>query len=347
MKTPNRQPSIKLNKYAFHSFQKINKKKLKKPEEMKGILYDEIELKDQLIKENHKKIKKIKIDSIKDLVYANKNVPDKWKKKVEYPTQVLELFSRDSKFLNYVGRGESGRDSGGISKSTQNYKNNLTNNNYNKTSYILNKGKNYRNNKLSLSILTENNKDNNVKKYCRTTPTKIRYRSLKEKYLNEKEIINILDELQINYPIKEKLNELFPQEELQKIKMKNEILKNKSNKNNHYPIIKTEKSKDAIKKNIYINLFSSEKNIKKRLTLLTENTNINYLENCNYDILKLKKELIKSPIANKHLERINFYGPYFSYCPPCGIRNLNFYQKLPLNQLIQLTNIIKKYRQRK
>ena len=56
--------------------------------------------------------------------------------------------------------------------------------------------------------------------------------------------------------------------------------------------------------------------------------------------------MIKSPIAYKHLERINFYGPYYSYCPSCGYRNLKFYKKLNLNQLIKFTNIIKKYRKK-
>jgi hypothetical protein len=369
MKTPNKQQSfIKINKNEYHSFQKTktNKKINTTKKSKDNRLYDEIELKDKLIKENHKKIRRIKIDSIKELVYANKNVPDNWKKKREYPTQVLQIFSEDTKFLNYVGNGGGpSPETNCISKSTYNFKNNsLTNhNNYFvknfknlKTYTSTNKDNNnkFRKKKLlNISILKENNKKNTLPKHCHTTPKKRRYLSLKDKSLNEKEIVNIMDELQINYPIKEKLNELFPAEELQKIKIRNGINKTKTNKSLnlklHCPYIKTEKEKNVIKDNIFINLISSYKSIKNKNNdiLLDNGCNKKYSDDPNIDLLKLKKEMLKRPIANKHLERINFYGPFFSYCPPCGVRNLNFYGKLPLNQLIKFTNIIKKYRQRK
>ena len=89
---------------------------------------------------------------------------------------------------------------------------------------------------------------------------------------------------------------------------------------------------------------------KQKNTKNTKNENINnnkYIDDYDINLLKIKKEMIKSPIANKHLERINFYGPFYSYCPSCGIRNLKFYQKLHLNQLIQFTNLIKKFRNKK
>ena len=373
MKTPIKDPFLKINKekHIFHSFQKNitnrNYNTTKKNKDPR--LYDEIELKDKIINENHKKIRRIKIDSIKQLVYANKNVPDNWKKKREYPTQVLEILAKDTKFLNYVGKGGSGgngSDSSCMSKSYNSFKNNKNNNtltNYNnyfaknnnkylKTCSNINKenNTNFRN-KFFNALIPK--KKNNITKYCHKTPKKRRYISLKDKSLNEKEIINIMDELQINYPIKEKLDDLFPAEELQKIKIKNLMLKTQKNKSKslklHCPYLKTEKSKNIIKDNIFVNLISSYKNIKtKNDDIFIENDNSKkYSDDPGIFLMKLKKEISKRPVVNKHLERINFYGPFFSYCPPCGVRNLNFYEKLPLHQLIRFTNIIKNYRKRK
>ena len=44
----------------------------------------------------------------------------------------------------------------------------------------------------------------------------------------------------------------------------------------------------------------------------------------------------------KYLEGINFYGPYFSYCPPCGNKNLEFYKNLEQKQFLQIIQQIKK-----
>ena len=46
----------------------------------------------------------------------------------------------------------------------------------------------------------------------------------------------------------------------------------------------------------------------------------------------------------KHLESINFFGPYYSYCPPCGNRNIDFYKNLDKKKLIQIVQQIKKMR---
>ena len=42
------------------------------------------------------------------------------------------------------------------------------------------------------------------------------------------------------------------------------------------------------------------------------------------------------------IESINFYGPYFSYCPECGPRNLDFYKNIDTNTLIEIVGQIKK-----
>ena len=361
MKTPVKQTKLFLNKYpTFHksAYNTIKKSKVKNLN-----LYDEIELKDRLINRNKRKIKDIKIDSIKQLVYANKNIPKKWKTKQDYPTQVLEIFSKDPKFLNYVGRSNNTINNNEISKTIKSNRNNLTNNNYFKITFNkINKNNNYNTetykdksykikNGLSLSNISENNKNNNFQKVgYYTTPKKNRCMSLRNNnVLKERELLIIMDELQTSFPIKEKLYDFYTKDDIDKINIKNETLKNKLNKcfKKRYPIILTEKSKNDLKKNIFINLISSYKDSKNNTNENVENNNNNkkYIDDFEYDIFKKRKELIKNyPQSKKYLERVNFYGPYYSYCPHCGIRNLNFYQKLPLHQLIKFTNNINKYR---
>ena len=350
MKTPNRQNKIIINKYNFHSSQKSNKYKINQSKDIYKKIYDEIELKENLIQKNTKKINQIKIDSIKQLIYANKNIPKNWKSKPDYPIQVLEIFSKDSKFLNYLGSGVNTTRPQAISKSTYN----LTSNNYFKENNKNNEessNKNIKNKKLKLTFMKENS-PNNLKKYCCTTPTRKRFNKnnlTNGKMMNDKEILNILDELQMNYPIKEKLYELYPEEEIDKIQLKNEMLKNKANKSfkENFPVINSLKTKNILKNNIYVNLFSSGENEKNNEDVKEERNSKKFLNDYDINIIKMKKEIIKSPVANRHLERINYFGPYYSYCPSCGIKNLDFYKKLPLNRLIKLTNIVKQYRIKK
>ena len=168
--------------------------------------------------------------------------------------------------------------------------------------------------------------------------------------MEEKEVLNILDELQTAYPIREKLPELFSEEEIEKLTSKNEMLKSKANSyiNQRYPIINSLKAKNVLKNNIYVNLIAHNKNEpNKGNNKEEEKINKKCLNDYDIDLLKMRNELIKNPKALKYLERINFFGPFYSYCPSCGIRNLKFYQKLSLKKLIQFTNIIKKHRQEK
>ena len=63
-----------------------------------------------------------------------------------------------------------------------------------------------------------------------------------------------------------------------------------------------------------------------------------HLENDAFD----KNIKINNPNVIKYLEGINYYGPYFSYCPPCGNRNLEFYKNLEINQCLRIIQQIKK-----
>jgi len=351
MKTPNKQRKLILNKFPFNTSKKLRLNKFKKSLDMSPSIYDELELKNKQIKESDREMKNIKIESIKQFVYANKKIPERWKTKQDYQNQVLKIFAKDPKFLNYVGNNNNNN----MFKSIQNKRNNLTTtscfqSNFNKTNSNFNES----NKEISLSILSDNNKRekvNNIKKYCYTTPSKKRCTSLKNKVLNEKEMVFILDELDNKYPIKEKLNELYPKEELIKIGIKSHTVNKKENRglNIRYPFLPSRKMKNILKKNIYINLIPSNKDSEKTLEEDFENLKIfnknTINEDIENDVAKMKKEMIKNPLARKHLESINFYGPYYSYCT-CGNKNLRFYQKLSLNQLIKITSYIHKYREK-
>ena len=63
--------------------------------------------------------------------------------------------------------------------------------------------------------------------------------------------------------------------------------------------------------------------------------------NSNSDLF-YKKVIINDPIIKKYLESINYFGPYYSYCPPCNNRNLEFYKNLEQNDCINLIKFIKK-----
>ena len=355
MKTPNKQRKFILNKFPFYSSKKLSLNKPKKSLDLSSSVYDELELKDKQIKSSDRQIKKIKIESIKQFVYANKKIPEKWKANQDYQTQVLKIFAKDPKFLNYVGNNTDKNNNNSKSKSIQDNRYNLTTTSYfqsnlNKTNNIINES----NKEISLSILSDNNKSqriNNMKKYCYTTPVKNRYISLKNKVLNEKEMIYILDELKSKFPIKEKLNEFYPKEELEKIGIKSHTVKKRENRvlNIRYPFLPSRKMKTFLKKNIYINLIPSNKDSEKTKEEDFENLEIfkkTINDDIENDVSKMKKEMIKNPLAKKHLESINYYGPYYSYCS-CGNKNLSFYQKLSLNQLTNITNYIHQYREKK
>ncbi len=54
-----------------------------------------------------------------------------------------------------------------------------------------------------------------------------------------------------------------------------------------------------------------------------------------------KKIEIKNPDIRRSLEDINYYGPYFSHCPICRFKNLDFYQTMEPHQCLKLLSYIK------
>lgn len=61
----------------------------------------------------------------------------------------------------------------------------------------------------------------------------------------------------------------------------------------------------------------------------------------NIDYKFDKKIEIKNPEIKRSLEDINYYGPYFSHCPICRFKNLDFYQTMEPHQCLKLLSYIK------
>ena len=317
---------------------KENINKIKSAHKKRLRIFDEIESKDILMKKNNLEIKRIKTDSIKQLIYTYQKVPKIWQNQKNYQNQVYEIFSKSPKFLQYLGSASNyntHRQYYNQEKENNNISNSNTNINSNESRNdnidFLSKKMKKKIQNLNLSPVSENfSHQKEIPKIMNTTPNVRSYFHKKDETKKIKEIINIFDELSIKYPIKDKIYDLYPNQEIEKI--------NKTERRN-IPTIERRKRKQVLKNNIYLNINTTN----------THNKNANAKKRKKYNIdtetnLTELKNQIKNPLVLKNLERINFFGPYYSYCSQCGARNIDFYQKLTLRQLNNITNEIKKYR---
>ena len=311
-------------------------------------LSDEIETRELKIKESNKKLQKIKINSIKEMIYSNKKIPDSWKSKLNYQTQVLEIFAKDKNFLLYVGHITPEKTESNRTR-PKTAKNKIINRNMFKSMSSVSK------------TPTDNFKDGNYHDYSLTTTKnyssiniKAKLKKQKNKSLNEKDLNYILEQLQNEFPIKDKLIELFPEKLLKSIDIKNKAINNRNNNNNYinnyisnykYPTIKPEKRRNIFRQNIFVNLISSKSNSINNKPRRVQSAYYFKNENKKNNNLFIKKKYkIKDENVMKQLESINFFGPYFSYCPQCGNRNVDFYKNLDNDKLIQIVQQIKKIR---
>jgi hypothetical protein len=118
----------------------------------------------------------------------------------------------------------------------------------------------------------------------------------------------------------------------------------KFNRNIFYNTIKNQqifKRKNVIRQNVFNNLVSKRDSIISKSTSHKNTKKLNPIIFSDYKSF-IKKLKIKNPIVDKNLENINFYGPYFSYCPPCYNKNIEYYNNLEINQCIGLLHHIKK-----
>ena len=349
--------------------------------------YDEIENNDINIKKKNKQLKRIKDDSLKEFVFTNVQIPDKWRTKLDYQNSVIKILAKDNNFLAYVGRG------GNISKNDTASTKMYTRDNF--SMGLKKKGMSTCYSQVfpkidKNKILIEEKKGMDLTKYRSMEDEDISIKEIdnsniqsltkasfpktknKKEVMSEKDVINLLEEFKIAYPIKLPKEE---EEQIEKIQEK-EIKNNKTNllfsqtfnynqllqKNIKYNALDNFhkiriKRQRAFRQNIFNNLISPKKIIEEEISpkniinniptlkkLRTMNRTTSFL-NSYYDTF-YQKIKINNPIIQKNLENINFYGPFYSYCPPCLNRNLDFYNNLEPNQCLKLIHYIRKIRKK-
>ena len=346
------------NRYAYN----IND--IKRTKQFKGSLidfktlnrgtYDEIENIDNSIKNSGEKLKNIKNRTIKELVYTNKNIPDQWKNKLDYKPNLLKIFIKDTDFLAYLGSGGNGSKANKIQKVNNKLISKLSKTN---DEDKINSEKDIKKDKEPEKILNPHVMPSSK------SLTKLGKLKDKQNY-TDKEVIGILEEFKTAYPIilKEKeIKEISTPKndkvnEAKKVKTFYSIDNNKKRDNNlsSLPslVYKNKKRQITFKQNIYTNLIPNKQYRKKKLEGYKSFTGFypknNSLSDKNIMFLNSNNEFfdkkihISNPIIFKNLEGINFYGPYFSYCPACGNKNLEFYKNLEQNQCLKIIHQIKK-----
>lgn len=317
--------------------------------------YEELLNYDDNIKKSLNELKKQKQTGIKELIYTNKRVPNKWKNKITFYEDLYSTMNKDEKFVSYLGK---------ISTID-------TNDNYTflsepettKTSTDFNsKGIQTAGKLLLNSTLVKEENPGNFASMNRRSLYGLRGNLIgNNKIFNQAEITNILEDYKVNYPIE------IPKElklgETQKNQQ--ELTEGNKNSSNLLPTIKQTKKdvygkkgmnkSQVFKSTIYTNLIpangkienlESEKKVKKHKLSesLQPNSEHNFLhlDNKFFNILPVHDKVIEQKLID-----IDYYGPYFSHCPPCKNKNLNWYNNMEHSQCLKLLKYLKGYRKSK
>ena len=327
--------------------------------QLKGGFYDEIEDNDISIKLKQNQLQKIKNESLKEFVFTNKLIPDKWKKKLSYQKDVIKILAKDNDFLLYVSRGRNPSKEENVS--TGSNTNDNINKNYIKkglkTSYsqmfpkINNrflseekqKIKKDINNNINLNKTADEDFSNNEKSFSASkSPNPKLKPENKNEIMKDKDIINLLEEFRIAYPIKLSKED---QNEQEYDHGHEESLDKKSNKKNLYKSdllfyntflqinrninpfanihkMKLDKRQRIFRQNIFNNLIPP-----KDQKILKSNSMVNLNPSNKFKKMKIEKEekeqkfgpflnfdydsfykktKINNPIIQKNLEYINF-----------------------------------------
>ena len=335
-------------------------------------VYDEIEQNEKKLQNLKHKINSFKKGSIKEFVYTNRKVPYIWRIKKNYENLILGLLLEDNNFMKYIGKGAA-TTSRTIKNNTKTRpktaftkRKNLTNNNLQmnkkinlKNIYKVDKLSSIRS--VSRSNTTNLDSINSSKISKGNNKCKIK---LKKIISPEDETEILFDKLEEKYSIKNKFEELFSSYNADEMTMQLNSNTTKNNNEKIYSIKRNiEKEKlikiKKIQRNIYNNLLLKDKNKTKINSNQLLFKKYKLISNTQKHIDKLKqenkkenkKEIIKNDINNSKifslLKSINFYGPYFSYCPTCHDNNINFYKNLDKNECLNLLNHIKLERSKK
>ena len=134
--------------------------------------------------------------------------------------------------------------------------------------------------------------------------------------------------------------------ELQETKnsISNESLK--SEKTNKKKKNSEQEKKEVFKTTLFNNMLPLKDNImyrNKPYQIKTENSFESPFLNSTTAKFN-EKVIITNPKINERLNSIKFWGPYFSHCPPCRNKSLNFYQTMETNQCLTLLDYLRKVR---
>jgi hypothetical protein len=258
------------------------------------------------IRINKLKLNQIKDNSIKDFIYSNRQVPLIWKSKSGYNDQVIKLLADDEIFLSYMG--------------------NICKNGAKKLGDI-----------KILSYKSKAKKANEIKKIKKI-------QLFRNKTMDERDVDNYLKKLDKLYPIKGKLNDLFDKKILLSLNKNNNININQNIKPKlRLSCVTANKIKSDINGNIYTKLVSkkSRNSEDKKFHRSQSAINSNYKKDKKKENVSKRSFIFKNSNLMKQLESINYFGPYFSYCSECAIKNINFYKNIESDVLFDIIKQIK------
>ena len=269
-------------------------------------------------------------------VYANRKVPDTWKNKMNYSNDMLNMLSKDTSLIKYLGKGNAINQKRPVTAKERTFKSSV----------------NKVRNDSGLNSITEKEET--------STNRTVSFYSTNKKEIDDKEILAILEDFRNAYPIKEKTHK---EEEKNSTKNNNKSLYGISFGSLHnafgfgpsmkktvygginaFTHMRKQQKQRIFQRSIYAKILPEPSiNIKttQRPSSAINSHKDSYCQFLNSSSIEPKK-FIQSPLIQKELESINFFGPYYSYCPPCSNRNIDYYNNLPQNKCIDMINVIKK-----
>ena len=352
--------SLKETKNSNNQTVKSSESNSQKP----GFL-DDIEKKDIKIRQIRNQLNRVKSATIKECLYTNKNIPDIWKNQLGYQNNILKIFSQDKDFLSYCGKGPT------IIKTENDFDDNMTISKtsdffYKKSQTLANTDRKAMNSFQSITskyydkkniVLPEDIQKDEVKGIINIVQYKYLSSSKSRKEYSDREILNILENYRNAYPITERVSvlDLEKQKESELLYSENggnniieNLIKGYNAFENVYKLKKNDRI-DAFRQSIYNKIIppnvraqsSKVRSTSKKKLEKFEESKFGPFLNSNSEAFNKRIE-INNPIIKKYLESINYFGPYFSYCPPCRNRNMEFYNKMNHNEAIKLMQYLKK-----
>ena len=328
--------------------------------------YEDLIQSDENIKNIRYSLDKLKSNTIKESIYANKSIPYLWRMKFDYRNTVLKTIDKDPEFAIYLGRSRNDKNYDIYTQSSK-LKSAIDTHNT-KEVVVPDFIKNYFNNEDKAIVLEKNlEKLKNLtggmddggaveklgKKFFRKhTKWLVPDKPFK---LDEQLISSKLDEYKVKYDFGKCMDDIrihrnvIQNNELKKLP---HFVKEKNYKIDHRAfLIKNKNRKENVLKYTMFNkLLSKEEDSytqkkeypksHKKLLKPIQLGSIILNHNTEFD----KSIQITNPKIKRDLELINYYGPHYTHCKICNNKNLEFYQNSEPNQTLKLLNYLKKVR---